>query len=139
MAGLKEIAGVIVRGYSPAEDSPAEKAGVEPGDVIVAADGHPVERVSTLQRIVRSHEPGEAVALDVMRYGKRQTIKVRLDERKESPVADAGRVNPTRVGPTRGGSWWRDGTSPTCGRMSWLRSETPSSALSSSPTILFHP
>jgi len=34
----------------------------EPGDVIVAADGKPVDRVSTLQRVVRAHEPGETVA-----------------------------------------------------------------------------
>jgi len=101
VAGVKEIAGVIVRAFNPADDSPAERAGIEPGDVIVAADGHPVDRVSTLQRIVRSHEPGESVALDVMRYGKRQTIRVKLDERKDSPVADAG----GRGGaPARGGS-----------------------------------
>jgi serine protease Do len=102
VAGISHIEGVIVRGFNPPEGSPAEKAGLEPGDVIVAADGHPTARVSTLQRIVRTHEPGETVALDVMRYGKKQTFRVRLDERKESPVAENARGGSNRGAPTRG-------------------------------------
>jgi serine protease Do len=80
VAGLKTIEGVTVQSYSPPEDSPAKRAGIEPGDVIVAVDGKPVDRVSTLQRIVRSHEPGETVAVDVMRYGNRKAFKVKLME-----------------------------------------------------------
>jgi serine protease Do len=105
VAGLPRIAGVLVRGFSPAEGGPAEKAGLEPGDVIVSADGHPVDRVSTLQRVVRTHEPGETVAVDVMRFGKQQTFRVRLAERAEAPDvarAAAGRglgpVAPGRPG-----------------------------------------
>ena len=98
VAGLSRIAGVFVFGFNPSEGSPAEQAGLEAGDVIVAADGRPVDRVSTLQRIVRTHEPGETVAVDAMRYGKRQTFRVRLTERAESPEvarANAGRATPT--------------------------------------------
>jgi serine protease Do len=87
VAGLDRIAGVFVRGFSPSEGSPAERAGLEPGDVIVAADGRPVDRVSTLQRVVRAHEPGETVAVEAMRFGRRQAFRVRLGER-----ADAGAV-----------------------------------------------
>jgi serine protease Do len=42
VAGLPRIAGVIVRAFNPPEGSPAERAGLEPGDVIVGADGRPV-------------------------------------------------------------------------------------------------
>ena len=80
VAGLKTISGVKVGGFSPPDDSPAEKAGLEAGDVIVAVDGRSVDRVSALQRIVRTHEPGETVALDVMRYGARKSFKVKLAE-----------------------------------------------------------
>ena len=38
-AGLKEIRGALVRA-TPDESSPASEAGIEPGDVIVAIDGH---------------------------------------------------------------------------------------------------
>jgi serine protease Do len=85
VAGLPRIAGALVRGFTPAEGSPAERAGMEAGDVIVGADGRAVDRVSTLQRVVRSHEPGESVSLDVMRYGQRRTFKVKLEERDDGP------------------------------------------------------
>jgi serine protease Do len=81
VAGLKQIAGVKVNAFTPADGtSPAQRAGLEPGDVIVAIEGKPVDRVSTLQRIVRLHAPGETVAIDVMRYGSRKTFRVKLQE-----------------------------------------------------------
>jgi len=93
VAGLKTIEGVTVQSYSPPDDSPAKKAGIEPGDVIVAVDGKPVDRVSTLQRIVRTHEPGETVAVDVMRYGNRKAFKVKL---MEAPSENLVARNDTR-------------------------------------------
>ena len=80
VAGLRTIAGVKVGGCNPPDESPAQKAGLEAGDVIVSVDGKPVDRVSTLQRIVRTHEPGETLGLDVMRYGARKSFKVKLME-----------------------------------------------------------
>jgi serine protease Do len=77
--GLKEISGIKVGGYSMT-NSPAKAAGLEPGDVIVKADGRVADRVSTLQRIIRSHEPGESVDLEVIRFGERKTMRVRLIE-----------------------------------------------------------
>ena len=99
VAGLARIAGVMVRGFSPAEGSPAEKAGLEAGDVIVAADGRPVDRVSTLQRIVRAHAPHESVAIDVMRYGQRKSFRVQLAERADSPDPVSARPTGERVTP----------------------------------------
>jgi len=80
VAGLKEIFGVKVGGYSPTGPSPARDAGLEPGDIIVSADGKPTDRVSTLQRIVRSHEPGETIPVEVMRYGSKKTYRIKLAE-----------------------------------------------------------
>jgi serine protease Do len=77
--GLKEIAGIKVGGYSMT-NSPAKAAGLEPGDVIVKADGRVADRVSTLQRIIRSHEPGESVELEVIRFGERKNMRVKLVE-----------------------------------------------------------
>src|SRR6476659_5396247 len=74
-AGLPNVTGVLVQTYSfePTDDSPAKRAGIEPGDVIIAADGKPTDRVSTLQRIVRTHKPGETVTFDVMRFGAKKS------------------------------------------------------------------
>ena len=89
-AGLKEIRGALVGGGTPGQASPAEKAGIEAGDVIVAIDGTPVDRVAQLQRIVRVHKPGETVSVDVMRYGQKHSYKVKLAEApNESQLASA--------------------------------------------------
>ena len=79
VAGLKQIAGAKVGGFS-GDDSPARKAGLEPGDIIVRVDGKDVDRVSTLQRLVRMHQPGESIGIDVVRYGERKSFKIRLQE-----------------------------------------------------------
>jgi serine protease Do len=93
-AGLKAIKGVLVEGFPTDGASPAKAAGIEPGDVIVAADGKEVDRVSQLQRMVRTHEPGEAISLSVMRYGESKTFSVKIAERpSDDIVASTSRGN----------------------------------------------
>jgi serine protease Do len=87
VAGLREIAGVKIGGYS-SDESPALKAGIEPGDIITKADGKPVDRVSSLQRVIRAKKPGDEVELEAMRYGTKKTFRVRLG----SAPKDAGIV-----------------------------------------------
>ena len=88
MAGLKQISGVLVQGF-PSSGTPAEKAGIEAGDVITSADGQKVDRVSTLQRIVRNHEPGDNIDVVVMRRGQQKTFRVKL---MEAPAETAPRL-----------------------------------------------
>ena len=89
-AGLKEIRGARVDGFT-GSPSPAERAGVEVGDVIVAINGQAVERVATLQRIVRGFEPGQRVQVEVMRFGEKKAITVQLTEApQETQVAARG-------------------------------------------------
>ena len=89
-AGLKEIRGALVGGGTPGQASPAEQAGIEPGDVITGIDGTSVDRVAQLQRIIRLHKPGESVSVDVMRYGQKHTYKVKLAEApNDQQVANA--------------------------------------------------
>ena len=61
-------------------ESPAAKAGMESGDIILVADGKRVDRVSTLQRILRAHQPGDVVTLEGVRYGEKKSYKVKLVE-----------------------------------------------------------
>ena len=89
VAGLKDIRGVKVGAYN-GDDSPAKRAGIEEGDVIVKADGKDADRVASLQRIVRAHAPGETIDVDVMRFGSRKSFKVKLTEApSEETVARA--------------------------------------------------
>ncbi len=108
-AGLKEITGVQVGDYS-GDDSPASKAGLQPGDVIIKADGKPADRVSTLQRIIRSHEPGDVVSVEAMRFGQDKTFQVRLGEVPDSTVGMASKA-PTGERPNRGAVYNRLGFS----------------------------
>jgi serine protease Do len=97
-AGLDNVTGVLVQTYSfdPVDESPAKRAGIEPGDVIVAADGKPTDRVSTLQRIVRQHKPGETVTFDVMRFGTKRSFRVTLKEAPDAEQQVASADTPSR-------------------------------------------
>jgi serine protease Do len=79
--GLKEIRGVVVGGFPEGVESPAKRAGLEQGDVIVAIDGEPVAYVAQLQQLVGFRHPGEMVKVEVARKGGvRKTFSVRLME-----------------------------------------------------------
>jgi serine protease Do len=99
--GLNRVAGVKVGGFNPADAGPAKSAGIEVGDVIVAIDGKPVDRVSALQRIVRSRQVGQTVSVDVLRYGSKKSFKVKLVAAEavaavaSAPEPVAGKVAPT--------------------------------------------
>ena len=94
-AGIKDIRGALVGGATPGSDSPAAKAGIEAGDVIVAIDGQQVDRVAQLQRLVRSHKPGDVVTVDVMRFGSKRSFKVKLIEAPtdDQLASNSGRGN----------------------------------------------
>jgi serine protease Do len=79
--GLKEIRGVVVGGFPDNVDSPAKRAGLEQGDVIITIDGQPVAYVAQLQQLVGFRHPGESVKVEVARKGGvRRTFTVRLME-----------------------------------------------------------
>jgi serine protease Do len=75
--GLPEIRGVLVQDFT--EDSPARKAGVQQGDIIISVDGKPVEYVGQLQQQVGFRKPGDEVKVEVARKGGvRKTLEVKL-------------------------------------------------------------
>jgi regulator of sigma E protease len=68
----KQIASAYVEAVQP--DSPAAAAGFQPGDVVVAIDGRPIESFSDLQRVVTA-SPGRLLEVTVERGGVRTTLK----------------------------------------------------------------
>lgn len=80
--GLSEAKGALVADIS--KGSPAEKAGLRRGDIILKVDGKEIPTVSSLQQEIRSRRPGERVRLEVWRDGKSIVLEATLEELKES-------------------------------------------------------
>jgi len=85
--GVKE--GVIIAQVMPS--SPAEKAGLKVGDVVIAIDGEKVSSVRDLQLRVMKTPPGKELTLTVIRNGKEENIKVRVEAMpEETKISQAG-------------------------------------------------
>src|SRR5690348_7428258 len=83
--GLKQITGVVVKSYTD-DNSPAKKAGVQLGDVIVALDGESIDNTPQLQQKVAFKKPGDEVAITVLRQGgERKTLSVKLQPLNDTP------------------------------------------------------
>ena len=76
--GLKTEKGVLISQVNP--DSPASKAGLKDGDVVVAIDGKQVEDVATLRNTIAMTAPGTELVLKVIRDGKTYSIPVTIGE-----------------------------------------------------------
>ncbi len=86
--GLGKPVGAMVR--SVETDSPAEKAGIEAGDIIVKFDGKSIEKSSDLPRIVGGTKPGSKSVVTVFRRGATKDLNVVVAEiEAERPVAKA--------------------------------------------------
>ena len=66
--------GVLVREVNVG--NPADKAGIEPGDVIISVDGSPVAEPKDIQFAVLKHKPGDKIIFTLMRDGKKMDITV---------------------------------------------------------------
>ncbi len=99
--GLSTESGVLIN--SVAKDGPAEKAGLDQGDVIVRFDGKTMKNVSELRLAVAKADPSDEAEVVVLRDGKEKTVAVRLGEFPEdgSAVAvESGEVHQDDLGIT---------------------------------------
>ena len=89
---LKEERGVLVS--SVAEDSPAAKAGLKEGDVVLEFNGMRVEGTAQFQRLVSEMPPGRQVKITVWRNGATQTLTATIGTRKDQvTVIEPGDAN----------------------------------------------
>jgi serine protease DegQ len=77
--GLDQASGVVV--LAAIDGGPAAKAGLRPGDVIVAIDDARIETVEDLFSELRQRKPGSRVRLTIMRDGRQQEATVTLADR----------------------------------------------------------
>jgi S1-C subfamily serine protease len=74
--GIKEGTGLLISSIS--EGDPAEKAGLEVGDVIVSADGKRTETINELIGIIQEKKEGEKVKIGILRDRKARSIDVEV-------------------------------------------------------------
>jgi serine protease Do len=96
--GLKQTAGALVA--EPQSGSPAEKAGIKAGDVIVSIDGQSAKDSREVAQKIGAMSPGSSVKLGIIRGGSQETINVTLAQMPDQKEAraDQGQQDHTQSG-----------------------------------------
>jgi len=83
--GLGKAQGALINRIEPG--APADKAGLEPGDVIIKIDGKPIEKSSDLPRLVGNTKPGTKSNLTIFRRGATKELSIVIAELEPEKVA----------------------------------------------------
>ena len=74
------------------DDSPAKRAGLRPGDIIVHLNGERVEDMRELRNTIAATAPGTEVKLGVYRDGRERIVRIVVDELEDQPLAETTEV-----------------------------------------------
>jgi len=97
--GLAKAQGALVRGIE--QGSPAEKAGLEPGDIILKFDGKTIDKSTDLPRMVGNTKPGTRSSIQLWRRGSNKELQITVGEfEADKPVKKAPAAAPEK--PTSG-------------------------------------
>jgi serine protease Do len=95
---LPNAEGALIGEVAPG--SPAERAGIKPGDVILRMDGKPIQDSRALQLSIGQMQPGRAVQLALMRDGRERELSVTLGEQPKEPSrAESSRDSKSSASP----------------------------------------
>jgi serine protease Do len=83
--GLKRAEGALVSSVAPG--SAAERAGIQPGDVIVKYDGKPIGVAGELSALVGQAVPGDKVRIELLRKGESLAVNAALGTHEAEPAA----------------------------------------------------
>ncbi|NLD54226.1 MAG: DegQ family serine endoprotease [Burkholderiaceae bacterium] len=101
--GLDRPVGALVR--SVEQGGPADRAGLQVGDIILEFDGKQIERSSDLPRIVGGTKPGSKVSIKLWRQGAARDVAVTVGEMTPERTARAGSREPSQGGPQASATW----------------------------------
>lgn len=87
--GVEEGAGLLVSKVD--DDSPAQKAGLKVGDVIVKADEKRMGSVRELSELIQDKKEGDTIEIEFIRDKKKKTVKVEIAEEERSRYFSFGR------------------------------------------------
>jgi serine protease Do len=108
--GVKENTGALVA--SVTHESPADKAGIQDGDLILKFDGKEVTTVRGLPRIVAQTPIGKDVDVEILRKGQKKTLKVAVGRLTEEDEPKAGKDSPKNKGKGKGKESDKDSSKP---------------------------
>jgi serine protease Do len=83
--GLPKPQGALISGVEPG--SPAEKAGLKTGDVVLGVNGKEISQLSELSGAIAATKPGNNARLQVWREGKSRDVDVKVAELLEQKIA----------------------------------------------------
>lgn len=101
--GLDTTSGALVR--SVEQGGPADKAGIEVGDIIRKFGDRRIERSSDLPRIVGNTKPGTPLAMEIWRRGSNRQITITVGEMTSDKTAGAAQSTPTPDKPAVKANW----------------------------------
>jgi serine protease Do len=85
--GMSEARGALVAEVN--HGSPAQKAGMHRGDIIIEFNGHPIHEMNELPRLVADTPPGSKATIKILRQGKEKTLHLTIVELTEARQAQA--------------------------------------------------
>ncbi|MFP4305666.1 MAG: DegQ family serine endoprotease [Desulfococcaceae bacterium] len=88
--GMDRKEGVLVTQTFPGD--PADEAGLQPRDIIVAVNGAPVEKTNDLTRLIADIPVGDKARIEYLRGGERRTARVTIARRNEERIAEGLRA-----------------------------------------------
>jgi serine protease Do len=97
--GLKTVFGALVT--APQSGSPAEKAGLKAGDVIIEVNGAEIKDARDLARKIADLAPGADAKLTINRNGNPQTVNLRIGELPDKSALNASAPSDSRTGMTQ--------------------------------------
>jgi serine protease Do len=98
---LREQRGVLVNSVEPG--SPAERAGLHPGDVVIALNGAPVDDPNKFRNQIAALAPGTEVTLTVVRNSRSQELRARLGQLEINTNKETAKATPSGGGQDSGG------------------------------------
>jgi len=93
--GLPAARGAVIGQVVP--DSPADKAGIKPADIILEADGREVRDFDQLRNLIGMHRVGDRIEMKVLRDGKPRNVTVVVGKNTEQAEA-GGKLHPRLAG-----------------------------------------
>jgi len=70
------------------KDGAADRAGIQPKDIVIALDDHQVSNVTELTRALRNYKAGDTATVTLLRAGKEMTLEITFDERPQQTEED---------------------------------------------------